>query len=358
MTTADIAAQAPELSFPFETPPGYGEVVEVVPGIRWLRIPLPFRLDHVNIYLIEDDEGWAIFDTGIGTDAAREVWEGLFAGPLSGLKVSRIIVSHFHPDHIGLAGWLCERFDAPLLTSYSTYCACRMMSLDPQTSASTLSRAFYLRHGMSEEAAEITSTSGLRYLRQVGELPPTFLRLLMGDALSLGGRRFRVLSADGHAPEQLMLHCPEEGLLLAADQVLEKITPNIGVWAMAPNDDPLGHYMRALRLMEAELPHDVLVLPGHRRPFRGLALRCRQILEHHEERCGIILEACAKRPLSAGELMPAVFHNRTLTAHETSFAFSETMAHVNRLIRRGDLEWIERDGDLLCRTIEGASPAA
>lgn len=342
------AASTGELTFPFDTAPAYGEVVDAAPGVRWLRIPLPFRLNHVNIYLLEDDGGWAIFDTGIRTPEAQAVWEQLFAGPLAGLRITRIIVSHYHPDHIGLAGWLCERFDAPLLTSYSTYAASKMLSLDPRSMASEQSKSFYQRYGMSAEAAAIVATHGLDYLRQVAPLPETFLRLLLGDTLVVGRRRFRVLSADGHAPEQIMLYAPEDSLLLAADQVLEQITPNISVWAMEPDGDPLGHYMRTLRSLSTEIPNDVLVLPGHRRPFYGLHQRCRTILAHHEDRCARAIEACRQGPKSVDQLVPALFHV-PLNAHEMSFAFTETMAHVNRLIRRGDLTWSLEPGRPVCR---------
>lgn len=337
------------LTFPFESAPAYGEVIEVAPGLRWLRIPLPYRLDHVNVYLLEDGDGWAIFDTGIYTAQARETWDQLLANALAGLRITRIIVSHYHPDHIGLAGWLCARFDVPLLASYSTYAACKMLSLDPHSVASEQNRSFYLRYGMSAESAALVATQGLNYLREVSPLPETFHRLLMGDTLVIGSRRFRVYSTDGHAPEQVVLYCPEDSLLLAADQVLEKITPNISVWAEEPTGDPLGHYMRTLRGLTSEIPEDVLVLPGHRRPFYGLHQRCAEILAHHEDRCRRAIEACRNGPKSVDELVPALFHSRNLTAHEMSFAFTETMAHVNRLIRRGDLVWSMADGRPVCR---------
>lgn len=341
--------RARALTFPFESPPVCGQVFEVVPGVRWLRIPLPYRLDHVNIYLLEDDGGWAIFDTGIRTAEAQAVWDQLFSGPLANTHITRIIVSHFHPDHIGLAGWLCARFDVPLLTSYSTYYASKMISLDPHSTASEQNQSFYLHYGMPAETASIVATHGLDYLREVAPLPETFHRLLMGDTLNLGRRRFRVLSADGHAPEQILLYCPEDSLLIAADQVLEKITPNISLWAEEPTGDPLGHYMRTLRELASKIPDDVLVLPGHRRPFYGLRRRCAEILAHHEERCLRAVEACRVAPKSVDELVPELFHARSLTPHEMSFAFTETMAHVNRLVRRGDLVWDIEVGRAVCR---------
>lgn len=324
------------LQFPFETAPDYGAVTEIAPGLIWLRIPLPFRLDHVNIYLLEDGDGWAVIDTGISTSAAKAVWDGLFAGPLQGVRLTRVIVTHHHPDHIGLAGWLCQRFGAELLTSQSSFMSSRVISLAPQDFGSRHYFDFYSSHGMSAEAAGLVAIQGNEYLKLIEPLPRSFLRLVMGDQLVIGGRSFRVFSGDGHAPEQIMLYCEDEKLLFAADQVLEKISPNVSVFAGEPNGDPLGHFLRTLRLMRAELPDDVLVLPGHRRPFHGLHMRCAELEAHHEERCDRIRAACAQGPKSAADLVPVLF-TRELDPHQMSFAFTETLAHANRLVRRGEI---------------------
>ncbi|MCP4317576.1 MAG: MBL fold metallo-hydrolase [Hyphomicrobiales bacterium] len=257
------------MRFPFETMPDFGETVEVQDGILWTRIPLPYRLDHVNIFLIRDHDGWAVIDTGIRTDQAIVVWEELLAGLLKGDRVTRVIVTHYHPDHIGLAGWLCDRFDAPLLTSFSSYMGCQVISLGSNEDVTRYNFDFYRSHGMTEEGAGIVAIQGNDYLRRVGELPLSYLRLVLFDVLEIGNRSFRVLTGDGHAPEQVMLYCEQEKLLFAADQVLEKISPNVSVFAGDPNGDPLGHFLRSLRLLGSEVPNDVLVLPGHRRPFYG-----------------------------------------------------------------------------------------
>jgi len=335
------------LRFPWPEAPEPGVPVEVAPGILWVRFPLPFRLDHVNIYLIADGDGWAVVDTGISDDVTREAWGALLNGPLAGQPLTRLIVTHFHPDHIGLAGWLCAEFGIPLLTSQTSFLMCNVISLTPGAAEAKPYRDFYLRHGMDAETAQMVSTQGHQYLQMVAPLPPTFLRLLSGDMLTIGGRQFRVYSGDGHAPEQIMLYLPEEKILLAADQVIARITPNISVWAVDPDGDPLGHYLRTTRTLESHVPEDTLVLPGHELPFYGLAERCRQIVNHHEDRCRMITEACADGPKSVAELVPVVFQ-RPLDPHQLSFAFSETHAHVNRLIRRGELAWIERDGGVAC----------
>ena len=334
----------PKLAYPFPAAPAPGDVIVVAPGILWARIPLPFRLDHVNIYLLEDGDGWAVLDTGIGNDATRAAWGALRAGPLAGRRLTRLIVTHFHPDHIGLAGWLAERFALPLLTSQTTYLSCLNISLSPGALDAKPYRDFYLRNGLDPAITARVTTQGHGYLRMVTGLPPTFERLVAGDTLNLGGRTFSVLTGDGHAPEQVMLYCAAERLLLAADQVLAKISPNVSVWAVDPHGDPLGLYLRSLTSLKARLAADTLVLPGHQLPFYGLHLRSDELMRHHEQRCAAIIAACRSRPRSAAELVPVIFH-QALDAHQMSFAFSEVLAHVNYLLREGILAWAkERDG--------------
>ncbi|MFM2278326.1 MAG: hypothetical protein RLZZ444_557 [Pseudomonadota bacterium] len=342
MSQGQVADAGRGLVFPHAVMPEFGHVVEIADGILWTRLPLPFQLDHVNIYLLRDGDGWAVIDTGIKTEAAMAAWERIFEGPLKGNRISRVIVTHYHPDHIGLAGWLCERFDCPLLTSYSSYAASLLISFPRDEAFLRQHFDFYTSHGMSQEGAGIVAIQGNDYLKMVDALPGSFLRLLMADVIDIGGRSFRILSGDGHAPEQIMLYCEDEKLLFAADQVIEKISPNISVYASDPNGDPLGHFLRSLRFLRANLPEDVLVLSGHRRPFIGLQQRCEELERHHEERCDAIRAACAKAPHTVAELVPFLFH-RSLNPHEMSFAFTEAIAHVNRLIRRGEIR-SERNG--------------
>lgn len=330
------------LHFPWKAAPATGEVIEVAPGILWTRIALPFRLDHVNIFLIDDGDGWAVLDTGISDAPTRQVWETLVAGPLAGRRLTRLIVSHMHPDHIGLAGWLCERFGLPMLTTQTSYLSCINISLSPGAMEAKPYQDFYRRHGMDDATAALVATQGHGYLRMVTPLPPTFRRLVAGDTLTIGGRDFDVMTGDGHAPEQLMLYLREENLFLAADQVLAKITPNIGVWAVDPDGDPLGLFLRSLRAIEKTIPVDALVLPGHQLPFRGLHERARELADHHEERCGLIAAACETAARSVADLVPVVF-TRTLDPHQLSFAFSEVHAHVNYMVGRGELVW-QQDG--------------
>jgi len=312
----------------------------MAPGILWARIALPFRLNHINVYLIDDGDGWAILDTGIGNDATRAAWDALAAGPLAGRRFTRLIVTHFHPDHIGLAGWLCERFELPLLTSQTSYLTCLNISLNPSALDAKTYRDFYLRHGLDAATTQRVATQGHGYLKMVSGLPPTFQRLVAGDTLRIGGRTFDVLAGNGHAAEQIMLYCAADNVFLAADQVLAKITPNISVWAVDPDGDPLGLYIRSLGELRDRIPADALVLPGHQLPFHGLHARSAELIAHHRVRCDAIAEACRAAPRSAAELVPVLF-TRELDPHQMSFAFSEVQAHINYMLRRGELAWIE-----------------
>ena len=322
--------------FPYPEPPANGALLEVAPGVLWLRMPLPYRLDHINIYLIADGDGWCVLDAGIHDDRTIELWKALLAGPLAGTRLTRLIVTHHHPDHIGMAGWLCRETGVPLLTSQTAYLACANLALDPESVKNRQFHDFYTNHGVSNEVADLMGTNGLDYLRMVSALPNSFLRLVSGDTLLVGKRRFRIFTGDGHAPEQVMLYCDEDRLFFCADQVIAKISPNVAVWPSEPDGDPLGHFLRTAREIRDNVPDNALVLPGHQLLFRGLHARCNELLEHHERRCDLIREATLDRPMTANELVPVIFH-RELDLHQFGFAFSETLAHVNRMLRRAEL---------------------
>ena len=335
MTT--LPAIPPSLTFPFPTPPEAGQAIEVAPGILWLKLALPFRLDHVNIYLVEDGAGYAVIDTGIGDAATQAVWEALLAGPLLTRPITRIIATHCHPDHVGMAGWLCERTGAPLLMSQTEYLTGLNIHLDPEALSEEPYRSFYLGQGLDAEVTASLLTLGHRYLRMVTGLPRTFRRLIAGETLRLGTRDFEVLSGGGHSPEQLMLYCAEDRILLCADQVLARISPNISVQAMDPQGDPLGIFLRSLGELKRRVPPDALVLPGHNLPFIGLHPRIDELAAHHAARCDAIFEACRERAHTAAELLPVVFRRPIDDPHQMAFAFSEALAHVNLMLREGRL---------------------
>lgn len=332
------------LFFPFAEPPKHGRVTQIRPDVLWARMPLPFRLDHVNIYFLKEGDGWAALDTGIDDARTREIWETLLSGPLAGQRLTRVIVSHHHPDHIGLAGWLCARFGIPMLTSQSAYLGCMTTSINPEILAGQHCRKFYARHGMDAETTKRVCSGGHRYLEKVSPLPPTFSRVVFGDDLTIGQRSFEVMTFDGHSNEQVVLYCAAENLLLAGDQVIAKISSNVSVQAQDPEGDPLGLFLRSLETLTRRISGDALVLPGHQLPFFGLHARCRELARHHADRCARIEAACRERPHSVAELVPVLF-TRILDPQQLSFAFSEAHAHVNRLLRsNGMTQSLHGDG--------------
>jgi glyoxylase-like metal-dependent hydrolase (beta-lactamase superfamily II) len=331
---------SPALNFPHKVPPAPGQTLEVAPGLLWVRLALPFRLDHVNVYLIEDDGGWAVLDTGLDNEPTRATWEALLAGALSRRPLTRILVTHYHPDHMGLAGWLSARFDLALLMSQTEYLVSLAINLDPGALNAEPYRSFYRSHGLDADTTERLLTNGHRYLRMISGLPRTFRRLIAGETLRVGARTFEVLSGGGHAPEQVMLFCRAENLFLCADQVLARITPNISVQAMDPEGDPLGIYLRSLASLERDIPEHALVLPGHNLPFVGLHARIEELRQHHEVRCQAIAEACREAPRTTAELVPVVFRRPIDDPHQMGFAFSEVLAHVNFMLREHRLQQV------------------
>jgi glyoxylase-like metal-dependent hydrolase (beta-lactamase superfamily II) len=324
------------LTFPHQHPPSPGELVSIAPGVQWLRLPLPYRLNHVNIYLIEDDDGWAVLDTGLATEACRMAWERVLAGPLTGQRLTRMVVTHYHPDHVGLAGWLSNRFDLALSMPRPEYLYSLALQYAPGDLGADTYRPFYRRHGLSPEVTELVLSRGHEYLRRTTGVPTTYHRIQHGDTLRIGARDFDVITGGGHALEQAMLLRRQEGLFFAADQVIARISPNVSVHAMEPDLDALGIYLRSLRSLRDTVAEDLLVLPGHGLPFFGLHARLDELIEHHAQRCGLIADACRDRPLSVAEIVPHVFH-RDLDEHQMGFAFGELLAHVNHMLGLGSL---------------------
>lgn len=338
------------LRYPWESHPGPDQVVEVMPGVLWVRMKLPFRLNHVNIYLLEDGDGWTMVDAGFGNQDTIDAWSALFDGPLKGFRITRLIVTHSHPDHVGLAGWIVERFNCPLYMSQVEY----LQSVYHQNRATeerkSAQRRFFRRHGMDESLTDQLLGRGQDYLKQVSVLPASYRRISHGEEISIGERRFKVITGGGHALDQVMLYCAADKLFLSADQVLSKISPNVSVWAVEPDQNSLGEYLASLASLTTTLPYDVLVLPGHGVPFYGLKVRIKQLAEHHEERCGLITEACRETARTSRELVPVVFHKYPLDVHQMGFAAGELIAHVNYMLTEGRLVAQDADGVLQFRT--------
>ena len=247
-----------------------------------------------------------------------------------------MIVTHFHPDHVGLAGWLARRYGLELWMPQAEYLFSLALQYAPADLGEESWRPFYRRHGLDELVTERVLERGHVYLRITTGVPSTYRCLRHGDALDIGGRRFEVLTGGGHALEQGMLHCPEEKLFFAADQVIAKISPNVSVTAMEPEANALGAYLHSLAQLRRAVPAEVLVLSGHGLPFAGLHVRVDELIAHHAARCAQIAEACRGAALAAAEIVPVIFP-RVLDEHQTGFAFGEVLAHVNHMLTQGEL---------------------
>jgi glyoxylase-like metal-dependent hydrolase (beta-lactamase superfamily II) len=341
-----------QLSYPLgETLPEIGKTVEVAPGVRWLRMLLPFQLDHINLWLLRDRidgvDGWSIVDCGITNDATRGAWETVFVNELQGLPVLRVIVTHMHPDHMGLAHWLTEKWSVRLWVSATDYQAARMASSGLASIGGEATARFMASHGLVDEESQAKIKARTNYYASmVPTLPSSYRRLLDGDVLEIGGRDWTCHVGYGHAPEHMSLHCEQLGVLISGDMVLPRISTNVSVHEGEPEADPLTLYLASIKRMQA-LPEDTLVLPSHGRPFRGLHTRVDQLVAHHDERFADVLTACAEAPQHAADLLRVLFR-RPLDLHQTTFAMGESIAHLNalwlagRLTRRQDTDGIYR----------------
>jgi glyoxylase-like metal-dependent hydrolase (beta-lactamase superfamily II) len=272
---------------------------------------------------------------------------------LKGVDITRLIVTHSHPDHVGLAGWIVERFNCPLVMSQVEYLQSVYHQNRGTDERREAQRLFFRRHGMDESLTEKLLGRGQDYLKRVSVLPPSYRRISHGEDVVIGTRRFRVITGGGHALDQVMLYCAADNIFLSADQVLSKISPNVSVWAVEPDADSLGEYLVSLAELSQLLHDDALVLPGHGVPFYGVKIRIRQLADHHEERCRLIAEACRTSPKTSAALVPVVFHKHALDPHQTGFAAGELIAHVNYMLAQGRLKAVERhDGVVQFESVE------
>jgi glyoxylase-like metal-dependent hydrolase (beta-lactamase superfamily II) len=330
---AEEAASARGLTYPCGAPPAPGEAIEVAAGVLWMRLPMPMALDHINLWAIADGDGWTIIDAGLRTPPSIKGWEAALAGPLGARPVRRVLCTHMHPDHIGLAGWLCERFDAPLLMSRLEYVTARMLMAETGQTAPPDGARFYRAAGWSEDQiARWREGYGL-FGRAVAPLPQSFVRVSEGDVLRIGGDDWRIVVGSGHSPEHLCLWREVDGVFIAGDQILPRISSNISVWPTEPMADPLGDWLASLDRLKGLLPEDLLVLPSHGEPFRGVQPRLEALIRGHRASLRR-LERTLRKPSRATDVFSALFA-RPVGDGLLGMATGEALAHLHYLAGEG-----------------------
>lgn len=324
-----------KVTHPFEERvPQPAEAIDVAPGVKWIRMPLPFALDHINLWLLEDGDGWTLVDTGFGVQATWDLWERHLADTMGGRPVKNVVVTHYHPDHVGSAAWLVSRTGAPFWMTSTEYLSAHAAHDDTAGFDRASGVRFFELNGLDTSAWPEKMRTANGYRRGVPDVPKTYHRMMHGDKLTIGGRDWEVNTVFGHAPEQATLFCAELNVLISADQVLPRITSNVTVWGNQPESNPLQQFLGSLSRL-GHIPDDVRVLPSHERVFHGLHARIAQLHEHHAERLARLLEGC-ERPITAFDALPLLF-KRKLDDHQMGFAMGEAIAHLHYLQHQGQV---------------------
>ncbi len=330
------------IRYPFEAPPEPGEVTEVAEGILWARLPLPMALDHVNVYALDDGDGWTLVDTGFNSRKTRAIWESLLSGPLAGKPIKRVLVTHHHPDHIGCAGWLMETQGAELVTTRTAWLMARMLTLDEQATPSAETMAYWVGAGMDADILlQRASERPFNFADCVAQLPLGYARIQHGERLTAAGRDWVVQVGHGHAPEHATLWSVDGTVVLGGDQLLPSISPNLGVYATEPEADPVAEWIDSCEMFLTRAVGNELVLPGHKLPFVGLTSRLQQLIENH---IGALdrLRAHLKEPKTAAECFMPLF-KREVGGGEYGLALVEAMAHCLHLWHLGEATRERRD---------------
>ncbi|MEP4247865.1 MBL fold metallo-hydrolase [Tateyamaria sp.] len=330
------------LRYPWETPPEQGRSIEVAPGVLWMRLPLPMKLDHVNIYALDDGDGWTVIDTGFASNKTRGIWRDLMGGPLAGKPVTRVVVTHHHPDHVGLAGWFQTEFGAELITTRTAWLFARMLTLDVQDTPVTETLEFWRSAGMDAEVFEQRAVERpFNFGDVVAPMPLGFTRIQQGQSIKMGGRTWDIHMGNGHAPEHATFWSRDDNLVISGDQILSSISPNIGVYATEPMADPIGEWLEACERLKLLTRDDHLVLGGHKLPFTGLPTRMRQLIDNHHGALAR-LSAYLDTPKSAAECFAPLF-KRKIGPGEYGLALVEAVAHLSHLYQDGSATRHRRD---------------
>ena len=331
------ASPKARLVYPFAGPPARGQTTEVAPGVHWIRMPLPYALNHINLWALDDGDGWALVDTGVRTEDTALVWRELFANAPDERSLSRVIVTHMHPDHVGMAGWLTRKFGVRLWMTALEYLSCRAMVSDTGREAPPDAIDFYRRAGWGPAAIEAYTARFGNFGKHIHPLPDSFRRLDDGDELAIGRHVWRVIVGTGHSPAHACLYCPALKLLISGDQVLPRISSNVSVYPTEPDADPMRGWLESLARIRREVPDDVLVLPAHNEAFRGLHARI-DALAGGQQRALERLRRTLQEPRRAIDVFAALFARPIGEADMPllGMATGESLACLNYLVHRGE----------------------
>jgi glyoxylase-like metal-dependent hydrolase (beta-lactamase superfamily II) len=321
------------LAYPFAAAPETGAAIDIAPGVKWMRMPLGGPLGFINVWALKDEGGWAIIDTGMQTPETAAAWRRVFAEALGGEPVTRVLVTHMHPDHIGMAGWMTRRFECRMWISRLEYLMCRALTSDTGREPPEDGLRFYRAAGWDRDAVDTHRSRFGGFGKAVHALPDSFRRLSDGDEIAIGDHVWRVVVGSGHSPEHACLYCPELKLLISGDQVLPRISSNVSVFPTEPDGDPLTDWLRSLASIRSRVSDDVLVLPAHNDPFHGLHARLTELIGDHEAALAkLAVELTA--PRRAVDLF-AILFRRPITLELLGMATGEAVAHLNCLMGRG-----------------------
>jgi glyoxylase-like metal-dependent hydrolase (beta-lactamase superfamily II) len=316
------------LEFPFSAPEPNGELKDVAPSIKWLRMPMPFRLDHINLYLVRDGRGWLIVDTGLNTDETHAIWDGILAALPTDEPITAVLCTHSHTDHAGALGWLVDKLRVPVYMSFGDYYSLRV-SAGEKTYDAWQHLEYYRQLGLPTGHME-TLRKSMGSMQWYAMVPAAYRRLRHDAEVVIGDNTWRVIVGEGHAPEHASLYCEQLKVLICGDQLLPRISANVGVTATEPDANPLHLWLDSLERI-GQLPADTLVLPSHDLPYYGLVKRATELREHHEKQLDNLLQLCATQPGSAYELMQSMFPRRHGPLDDF-LAVGECMAHLSYLL--------------------------